>query len=361
MSNTFSIVFPPSFYARYQVGGLTPGQMDEMLANGWFRNDVNVYTAAVRFMGDGWCSSVMLRLPLENFTWKKRLGKLLRRNQALFQVQIRPYIATQQKEDLWRVFKSTVHQWLLVPELSHHLFRELPATSFNTWELGVYHGGKLVAFSIFDKGRQSIASLEAAYDPAYAKYSLGIYTMLLEIAFAMEEGMAFYYPGFLPKGVPMFSYKLRPGGLEFFRLKEKRWVSCESLQPGDWLMEAVLARLEKLGRLIQGAGLVPMLSYGLFNHFPGVEVSPKGHNVLLVIGNPRFRSSNIVFLATWDIIRERFILFKARIPHPVQDNAKFPAGPAMQLFHIPEYGWLGEWREADRVVSELQKQISGPV
>jgi len=39
----------------------------------------------------------------------------------------------------------------------------------------------LIAVSFFDRGLNAAASLLCIYDSAYAKYSLGIYTMLKEI------------------------------------------------------------------------------------------------------------------------------------------------------------------------------------
>ena len=44
------------------------------------------------------------------------------------------------------------------------------------------NNNKLVAFSVFDKGADSIQSIKGVYDYDYSEHSLGIYSMILEIA-----------------------------------------------------------------------------------------------------------------------------------------------------------------------------------
>lgn len=221
--------FPPLLYGIRETGPLTPEQLDQLLANGWARGGGYARMAHRRLIDGLWRPCLMLRIPLENFIWKKRMAKLLRRNGRLFTVRIRPFENLEQKEDFWRDYN-----WYSVSPLEHHLFGTAPSEDFNMWEACVYEGEKLIAFSIFERGKNSLTSLEAVYDPAYRKYSLGIYTMLLEIEFGINQGHAYYYPGFLPKGVSMFEYKLRPGGTEFFRLEEEKWIPWTELRPDDW-------------------------------------------------------------------------------------------------------------------------------
>ncbi len=227
---------------------LTPAGIDNMLANGWFRSGLEVHSNYVRWVENQDRSCQMLRLPLKDFTWKKRLAELMRRNGRLFQVKIRPFTFSLEKERVWCKYKNQVHHFAKPLPLHFLLFGEenVSPRIFNSWEVVVYHGENLAAFSIFDRGHKSIASLEAAYDPAYRQFTLGIYTMLLEIEFGIKEGMAYYYPGFIPKDVPKFEYKLRPGNLEFFRLREKKWLPWESLTPDDWLYDEMVGRLNCL-------------------------------------------------------------------------------------------------------------------
>ena len=224
MTNNQPTEFKPIFYARFPMQALSPAGMDSLLANGYYRNGMDACAASVRYMVKSWASAVMLRVRLRDFVWKKRLRKLLRNNGERFSHQFRQFQPTPEKEVLWQRFKSGVHGWQTVPTLEHHLLRGQPATTFNTWELCVYEGGKLVAISVFDRGERSICSLEAAYDANFRKHSLGLYTMLLEIEHSIGEGLECYYPGFFPKDNPMFDYKLRPGNIEFFRVETAEWL-----------------------------------------------------------------------------------------------------------------------------------------
>ncbi len=301
--------FPPSFYGNFQVKKLSPAQIDDLLANGWFRNSNHVFASSIKFMGDSWRSCVMLRVSLEHFTWKKRLRKLLRKNGASFRVEIRPFRQTEEKEVLWQKFKSEIHNWMLIPKLEQHLLKSEPAENFNTWELCVYDNEKLIAFSIFDRGGRSIASLEAAYDSEYQRFSLGVYTMMLEIEFAKEQGMGFYYPGFYPHAVPMFDYKLRPGHLEFFRLKEKRWLPLAELNDQDWLRPQLLARYDEAKILLRKYGFIIKTGFGLYESKPSQKCLATDYNILLVATKADLSFENPTCLIAWDPVEEAYMLF----------------------------------------------------
>jgi arginyl-tRNA--protein-N-Asp/Glu arginylyltransferase len=358
MPASIRTTFPPAFYANLRIGQLTPEQHDELLANGWFRNDVNVFASSIKFMGDAWRSCVMLRLPLAHFTWKKRLRKLMRKNGELFTVAIRPFQQTQEKEALWQNFKRTVHQWVLIPQLDKHLLKNSPPRDFNTWELCVYKNGKLAAFSIFDRGNTSIASLEAAYDPAFRDYSLGIYTMLMEIEFAQQTGLTYYYPGFYPKGVDMFEYKLRPGSMEFFRLNEKRWLPLEALEESDWLLEQVLAKFETLKKLLENSGLVAKTGYGIFHSYPSQEPAAWHYNILMVIKNANPSSGHACLIA-WDPVEVAYFAFTA---FPILGQAFWGEIPGMQAVRLLDPGhqhFLGKYEDTAALAAAVVSACQG--
>ena len=54
------------------------------------------------------------------------------------------------------------------------------------------------------------------FDPAFAHRSLGIFTMLKEIAFAMENGKEFYYQGYSYEGPSFYDYKNVFAGLRAY-------------------------------------------------------------------------------------------------------------------------------------------------
>jgi arginine-tRNA-protein transferase len=85
---------------------------------------------------------------------------------------------------------------------------------------------KLIAAGIFDNGHNSIAGIMNFFDPAYKKYSLGKYLMLLKMQHAIKNGKAFYYPGYIAYNYKKFDYKLFPNQhlAEIFDAKLKIWL-----------------------------------------------------------------------------------------------------------------------------------------
>ncbi|MBI1223788.1 MAG: hypothetical protein GC192_01010 [Bacteroidetes bacterium] len=265
MPNSITKIFHPAYYARTTVGGVTLGQMDALLANGYYRNGVDICAASVRSMGNIWVSAVMLRVRLSDFVWKKRLRKLLRTNSGKFDFEFRPFQPTTEMETLWQQYKDKVHGWHSVPSLAQHILRGKTADDFNTWQLCVFSQGKLVAFSVFDRGLHSIASLEAAYDTEFSKYSLGVYTMLLEITWCQGHGLDYYYPGFYPENDPMFDYKLRPGNIEFFRVENGAWLPIDKLVTTDWKLAELVDRHRAVQEVFQSNEIQFTIA---FNHSP---------------------------------------------------------------------------------------------
>ncbi|MEK7256896.1 MAG: GNAT family N-acetyltransferase [Bacteroidota bacterium] len=356
MDSPYRENFPPAFYARFPVERLTPEQTDELLENGWFRHNTLVSTFAIKNMDNTLRSTVMLRLPLQNFTWKQRLRKLMRRNEQAFSVKIQPCQFTEEKDLLWQKFKQEVHRWSGVFTLDKHLMAGFPAENFNTWEVSVRYEGRLVAFSVFDLGRRSLGSLEAAYDPAFSKYSLGLWTMLLEIDFAQRQGLEFFYPGFLPKDLPMFNYKLRPGGLQFYRFLEKRWLPLEQLAPRDWMLERVGERLAVLQQAIQTAGGAARLIFSphYFKPTGGFDVALEAYNFMLLILNPENPAGGWHFLAAWDVQAERYFLFFANVGQGLASLAKISTAPVLHLFGVAERQFLGKFLNEIEMLERLK-------
>ncbi|MEL7163319.1 MAG: hypothetical protein AAFN92_21355, partial [Bacteroidota bacterium] len=99
-------------------------------------------------------------------------------------------------------------------------------TVFNTYETLVRDriSGQLVAGSFFDLGDDTAASILGYFDPQLRSFSLGYYTMLLEMQYCLDQGMRYYYPGYVVPGFPRFDYKLRlDKNREFYNLLTEEW------------------------------------------------------------------------------------------------------------------------------------------
>lgn len=349
MTNGQRLDFTPTFYARFPLDEISPKEMDVALANGYFRNGIEYCSISARFMNNNWVSSVMLRLPIPDYQFKKRHRKLLKTNSLRFTTAIRPFVYTEEKETLWKQFKKTVHQWESVAQLDFHLLRGKLAMNFQMHEICVYDGDRLVAFSIFDLGSNSLASLEAAYDPEYASFSLGFYTMLLEIQFCREQGISHYYPGFLPRDVPMFNYKLRPGQLEFFRLSTKQWLPFEELCDADWLMEEVMDKLEVIKQLLASAHIISIEGFTMGTSLPSPERHILSNNIHLIV--PLFIAGrNALFFITWDIVEGQYLIYEGTELKP---ELPLPYKTVHLFYYVQQHSFLGQFNRVSEVLAAM--------
>jgi arginine-tRNA-protein transferase len=92
-----------------------------------------------------------------------------------------------------------------------------------TVEFCVYHKGRLAAVSFLDIGETSVSSIYAMFEPEFSKRSLGIFTMLLEIDYAIATGKTFYYQGYAYQGVSFYDYKKNFKATEVYDWKG-RWT-----------------------------------------------------------------------------------------------------------------------------------------
>ena len=126
------------------------------------------------------------------------------------------------------------------------LYSDTISSVFHTYEIEIRdEDGKLVALSYFDKGQHSIASLIGIYDPAYSKYSLGTFTMLLEVEYAMSLGYRFYYPGYIFDKPSVFDYKLKLGQFEYYDWRGK-WKPYDDFNQVESTSTTLKNRIEEL-------------------------------------------------------------------------------------------------------------------
>lgn len=260
-----------------------------------------IFTCHFIFFGESLFSPIWMRLPLANHVFTKSTRKILARNRAAFRTVVRPGQIDEEKEQLFQVYRAHF-KGNLAPTLVSSLLDDRDTNVFSTLEVAVYEGDRLVAFSFFDEGDDSLASIKGVYDPDYADHSLGLYTMLEEIAHGMETGKRFFYPGYIVPGYPRFDYKLRMGSLEkqqFFDLKLREWRPyCE------FTNDCIPVRLltSKLTAAAQALAEVGISCQALY--YPAYEASFFG------MANERFLESPL-FLNLYNNIfpRPRFIVY----------------------------------------------------
>ena len=73
-----------------------------------------------------------------------------------------------------------------------------------------------MAVSYFDVGGEAVSGVYGMFEPEVTDRSLGIFTMLKEIQFAIETGRKFYYLGYAYEGNSFYDYKKRFAATEVY-------------------------------------------------------------------------------------------------------------------------------------------------
>ena len=241
---------------HYYPESFSTNELDEYLAKGWFRGGIMMSRSDFLCFEESLQTVINVRLPLNNHVFKKRQRRIIKKVTNQFEIIIRPFQPCPQKEILYQNHQDRFRGFLHT-NLFHYLNGEegaiMGADIFDTYEVCVYDADKLIAFSLFDLGNNSIASILGIFHEDYAVYSLGKFTMLKEIEFGQKNGFEYYYPGYILHNTTLFNYKLELGKMEFYN-NEKQWVSFEmfdTFQPKSLAFEMEIEKMEHFVKMFQ--------------------------------------------------------------------------------------------------------------
>ena len=196
---------------------------------------------------------VNVRMNLDRFELKKSQRKRIARCDRRFSFSIGRAKPDAEKEALYALhkkrFKGFIH-----PTLNEYLTSGFHRTVFDTREICVYDGDRLVAVSYFDMGERSMASLIGLQHPDYRSFGLGIYTMLKEIEFGCSAGFKWYYPGYVLDLPSDFDYKLSLGEFEYYT-PTKRWGSYRNFDATGTTGFQVRKSMEELKSGLDACGI----------------------------------------------------------------------------------------------------------
>ena len=232
---------------------LAPRRYDQYLASGWFRGSVMLYKVDLLCIESGIYGVVNIRTNLDRFALKKSQRKRMARCDRHFTVSIGTAKPDAEKEALYSLhkhrFKGFIH-----PTLNEYLTSGFHRTVFDTREVCVYDGDRLVAVSYFDMGERSMASLIGLQHPDYKRFGLGIYTMLKEIELGRSAGFKWYYPGYVLDLPSDFDYKLELAEFEYYT-PTKRWGAYRRFDPSETTGARVRASMERLRSGLEALGI----------------------------------------------------------------------------------------------------------
>ena len=211
---------------------LSKAQLDQYLLAGYRTIGQQLYTCDfIRTEQDEVYGCVQVRLPVQDLKLKYKQRRMLRRLGQRFEVKINPVTeVTREMREVNRRYMNT-HPDKSRPDLEFHVGYYPEKRFIDTQQVEVYDRGKLIAFSFFDAGHRCMYSKAGIYNTAYQKESLGIYTMLLEIEWARENGVEYYHPGYVSCSYTMFNYKLRLGPMEYRDPRNGQWIPLPDNDP----------------------------------------------------------------------------------------------------------------------------------
>jgi leucyl-tRNA---protein transferase len=197
-------------------------ELDALLAEGWRHFGTYFFRYSLSICGERIYRVIPLRIRLENFSLSKSQRRVVRKNSDL-RYKIAPIKIDAEKIQLFDRHKTRFKD--NIPDSIYTFLSPQRGIPCETMELDVFLGDKLLASSFFDVGKESISSVYAIFEPEEKKRSLGIFTMLLEIDFAIKTGKKFYYHGYAHQEESFYDYKKRFHGIEAYDWKSKTWRS----------------------------------------------------------------------------------------------------------------------------------------
>lgn len=300
---------------------ISPTELDAYLSQGWYRMGQTVFTTHFLCFGRTFYSALWVRLALDGYRFRKSLRKIIRKNKSEFHTEVRKAALSTEKEKLYQRYRA-YFSGMLAPSLKDSLLDGEDFNIFNTYEVSVYDKGQLVALSYFDIGRESAASIIGIFHPDYKKYSLGFFTMLMELEFCLEKGLKYFYPGYVVPGYPRFDYKLRIGAVDYFDLTTDRWIPYAGLQDEDIPIQKMESRLNELQQYLHHHGLrseklyYPLFESNLFGfwHAPYFDFpvfllcSPRhgSNHFLVVVYNPAEEAYQLLHCTLFDELQFYF-------------------------------------------------------
>ena len=313
---------------------------DDYLREGYFRAGHTVRQTRYVFVEGDWYSTVWSRVPLRRYALRKSQRKLLRRVRERYAVTVAPYEQRDDQDAVYEAYQST-HVLDVAEDVGEVLGRQASTVPFRTHVLRLEDRatGELAAFSCFDLGHFSAASLFGAYRPVRARESLGFATMLLEIDYGARLGLEHYYPGYCVPGLAPFAYKLRLPDLEGRSFADADWAPMTEVLGRPLPKDTIAAALSDLEELLleHHVGCRQLIMPLAENFHAGyAPVGPMPHVQMLSIDSPVPLGELFV---GYDALGQRYEVWIAAAQEDFreEENAafwinEFPEGSDLRLY-----------------------------
>ena len=189
---------------RMPVHQVSPQQCDQRLASGERRSGRFVY----RTHCEKCQACEPIRLPVSDFVMNRSQRRVLKRNAAKISVEIQAPLVDEQRVVLFnrhRNLRGLAHDGMDIDDEGYQSF--LVDTCFNTFEMTFRNEGNLLGAAICDQGNDSLSAVYCYYDPAFSRYSPGVFSILKQIEYCLAHKLRYLYLGFYIAGSEHMSYK----------------------------------------------------------------------------------------------------------------------------------------------------------
>lgn len=153
-----------------------------------------------------------LRVPVATFAPTRSQRRVQRRN-ADIEVALGPLCDDDEHFDLYRRYVAAQHGERATPD-REEFSRSFCASDINTMEMRYRAAGELVGVGVIDITPIAISSVYFYWAPNHAARSLGVYSVLCEIAECRHRRLPYWYAGYMIRGCRKMEYKAGFGPYE---------------------------------------------------------------------------------------------------------------------------------------------------
>ncbi len=203
---------------------INPQQLDSFLSKGWFRMGQNMFITHFLQLEMRFHTAICLRYKLDENAGTV-IQKKLKPLQKKFTIDFQDWRYNMEQELLYGIYVADSGLNIKADLLGLMMGWE-EENIFDTRQVAIYDGMRLVAAGLSDFGQKTAAGICSFYHPDYRKYSLGKGLMYAKMKACIEVGMTHFYPGYAVPGYDRFNYKLDmlPLNTEYFDPVSKNWI-----------------------------------------------------------------------------------------------------------------------------------------
>jgi len=195
---------------------VTKSEYQELLEDSWRRFGIFYFKYTCKNCDK--CKTI--RIDLKNFKLSKSQKKVLKKNKDT-KVIIRDLYPTKEIYDIYE--KHSLNKFNKKTNLNEFLEAYYYKSNF-ALQSEYYIDNKLVAIGFIDRVNNALSSIYFAYDTDYSKFSLGTFSVIYEVYYALSLNLSYYYLGYYIKENNSMKYKNNFKENQLLDKKLNKWI-----------------------------------------------------------------------------------------------------------------------------------------